>query len=110
MVLLIPSSTVFACGASSEKEKTEKTSCSKEDQHPGKMSCCDTGEKGDEGCTGNCGHTSCHCPSTVNIPVVFNNFELANTTSFSLFINDWSYIPQNPKAVYFSIWQPPKIS
>lgn len=110
ILLVIPASTVLACGNSSEKEKTEKTSCSKEDSHAEKMSCCDTGEKGDDGCVGNCGHASCHCPSSVNIPVVSNNFELSNTNNFSHLVNDWTYVQHNPKAVYLSIWQPPKIS
>jgi hypothetical protein len=110
MLLVIPTSTVFACGNSSEKEKTEKTSCSKVDNHSGGKSCCDNHEKDDDGCGGACDNTSCHCPSTVNIPVFINDFELLNTNNFTVLVKDWTYFQHIPKTVYHSIWQPPKIS
>jgi hypothetical protein len=110
MLLVIPTSSVFACEKSSEKEKTEKTSCSKEDNQTEKKSCCENQEKDDNGCNGACDNSSCHCPSSVNIPVFFNDFQLSNTNNLNLLNNDWTYVQHNPKAVYLSIWQPPKIS
>lgn len=110
MLLVIPTNTVLACGNSSEKEKTEKTSCSKQDNQSEKKSCCDNDEKDDDGRGGACNNTSCYCPSTVNIPVFFNNFELSITNNLILFDNDWAYFQHIPKAVYLSVWQPPKIS
>lgn len=110
ILLVIPTSTVFACGKTSEKDKTEKVSCSKEDNHSEKKSCCDNGEKDHDGCGGTCGNTSCHCPIVINISVLFNDFELSNSNNFKLLVNDWTYVKNKPKAVYLSIWQPPKIS
>ena len=110
MLLVIPTGTVFACGNSSEKKKMEKISHSKEDGHSNEKSCCDKGEKDDDGCGGACDNTSCHCPNTINNPVVFIDFKLSNTNNFTLLVNEWTYIQQIPKSVYLSIWQPPKIS
>lgn len=110
MLLVIPTSAVFACGNTSDKEKTEKISCLKEDNHPEKKSCCDKGEKDDDGCGGACDNTSCHCPSVLNISVSFNDFELSNSNNFKLLVNEWAYVQNKPKAVYLPIWQPPKIS
>ena len=110
VLLVIPTSTVFACGSSPEKEQTEKVSCSKEDNHSEKKSCCGNHKKDDNGCYGNCDNSSCHCPTTINIPVFFNDFELENSNNFKLLDNDWTYVQHIPKAVYLSIWQPPKIS
>jgi hypothetical protein len=110
ILLIIPTSTVFACGNTSGKEKIEKSSCSKEDSPSEKKSCCDNHEKDDNGCNGACNSTSCHCPSTVNIPVFFDDFQLSNANNFKLLNNDWTYAQHNPKAVYLSISQPPKIS
>jgi|TARA_R110001606_G_scaffold373208_2_gene530532 hypothetical protein len=110
MLLVNSTSTIFACGNSSEKLKMEKTSCSKEDNHTEKKSCCDNGEKEDDGCGGACDNSSCHCPTTVNIPVSFNDFDLSNSNNFTLLIKDCAYVQHIPKAIYLSIWQPPKIS
>ena len=110
ILLVIPTSTVFACGNSSEKEKTEKVSCEKQDQHSEKKSCCDKGEKDDDGCGGDCDNTSCHCPSSVNSTVSFKDFQLELSNNFKLLVNEWNYVQNKPKAVYLSIWQPPKIS
>ena len=41
ILLVIPTSTVFACGNTSDKEKTEQTSYSKEDIQSENKSCCD---------------------------------------------------------------------
>ena len=110
ILLVLPTSSVLACGNSSEKEKTEKTSCSIKDNHSIKKWCCDNDKKDVDGCTGACKNSSCHCISTVNISIFVNDFELLNTNNFTLLVNDWAYIQQIPKAVYLSIWQPPKIS
>lgn len=110
VLLVVPTSTVFACGSSSEKDKTEKTSCSVKDNHTEKKSCCDTKNKEDDGCNGACDNSFCHCPSSVNITVFFNDFQLSNTINLKLLNNDWTYVQHIPKAVYLSIWQPPKIS
>ncbi|SDF53216.1 hypothetical protein [Cellulophaga baltica] len=110
MLLVIPTSSVFACGKSSEKEKTEKTSCSKEDNQTEKKSCCDNQENDDDGCGGACDNTSCHCPSSVNSTVSFKDVLLELNNNFKLLANEWTYVQNKPKAVYFSIWQPPKIS
>jgi hypothetical protein len=110
MLLVIPTSTVFACGNTSDKEKTGKTSCSKEDNQSEKKSCCDNHEKDDNGCNGACDNTSCHFPSTINMPIFFDDFKLSNTNNLKLLNNDWMSVQHNPKAVYLSIWQPPEIS
>ena len=110
ILLVIPTSTVFACGKTSDKEKTEKISCEKQDDHSEKKSCCDNGEKDDDGCGGACDNTSCHCPIVVNISVSFSDLELSNSNNFKLLVNEWTYVQNKPKAVYLSIWQPPKIS
>lgn len=110
MLLVIPTSTVLGCGNTSDREKTEKTSCSKKDNHSEKTSCCDNDNKDDNGCNGACDYSSCHCPSTVNIPAFLDEFQLSNATNLKLLNNDWTYVQHNPKAVYLSIWQPPKIS
>ena len=81
-----------------------------EDNTSEKKSCCDNDEKEDDGCGGACENTSCHCPSTVNIPVFYDDFELRNTNNFTLLANDRAYVQHVPKAVYLSIWQPPKKS
>ena len=120
MLLVIPTSTVYACGNSSEKHKTEKESCSKEhhfsdkkscskEHHSDKKSCCDDGEKDNDGFGGACDNTSCLSPIVVNIYVSHNNFELSDSNNFKLLIN-WTYVQNKPKTGHLSIWQPPKIS
>lgn len=110
VLLVVPTDTVFACGSSSEKDKTEKTSCSTKDSHTEKKSCCDTKNKEDDGCNGACNNSFCHCPSSVNITFFFNDFQLSNTINLKLLNNGWTYVQHIPNAVYLSIWQPPKIS
>ena len=110
ILLVLQTSTVFAFGISTEPEKPEKTSCSKEVNHPEKRSCCENDKKESDGCGGACDNLSCHCPGTVNIPVIFNDCEISNTKKFTLLVKDWSYIKHFPKAISLSIWQPPKIS
>jgi len=108
MLLVIPTSTVFACEKTSE---TEKTSCENQDDHSEKKSCCDNHEKDDNGCNGACDNSSCHCPSSANsIVIFFKDFQLELNNNFKLLVNEWTYIQNKPKAVYLSIWQPPKIS
>lgn len=109
LLLVLPTSTVLACGNSSEREKTEEPSCSKQDNHSEKKSCCNKGG-GDHGCNGACDNTSCHCPSSIHIPAFFSDFEVSSSTNFMLLDNDWAYVQHLPLAVYLSIWQPPKIS
>lgn len=109
-LLLIPTSNVFACDNSTKKEKTEKTSCSKEVDHSEMKSCCDKDEKHNGSCDGTCDNSSCHCPSSINTIVFFKNVDLKFDNNFKLLLNDWTYVQKNPKAIYLSIWQPPKIS
>jgi hypothetical protein len=110
MLLVIPTSKVFACGNSSKKEKTEKSSCEKQDDHSEKRSCCDKENKESDGCNGSCDNASCHCPSSVNSIVPFKNFQLELSNNFKLLVNEWTYVQNKLKAIYLSIWQPPKIS
>nr|WP_321222463.1 hypothetical protein [uncultured Psychroserpens sp.] len=113
ILLVIPTSTVFACEKSSEIEKTvktEKTSCSKQDNKTEKKSCCDKDNKENDGCGGTCDNSSCHCPTSVNTSVSLTTFQLKLNNNFKLLVNEWTYIQNKPKAVYLSIWQPPKIS
>ncbi len=110
MLLVIPTSSVLACGNSSQKEKTEKTACSKEFSHSEKKSCCDTGDNDGNGCNGTCDHASCYCPSSVNTFVFLYAIHIKFNNNFKLLENEWTYIQHAPKAIYLSIWQPPKIS
>lgn len=110
ILLVIPTSTVFACGKFSEKEKTEKSSCKKQDDKTEKKSCCDKDNKENDSCGGTCDNSSCHCPSSVNSTVSFKDLQLELFNNFKLLVNEWTYVQNKPKAVYFSIWQPPKIS
>lgn len=110
LLLVIPTSTLLACGNSSEKVKIEKKSCSKENRNSEKKACCDNQDNNKDGCDRTCDNTSCHCPSSVNIPVLFNNFQLLKTNHFILLNNSWTYVQHIPKAVHLTIWQPPKIS
>ena len=110
ILLVIPISTVFECANSYNKEKTKKTSCSKVDSQSKKNLCCDNHKKDEDDCNGSCDNIFCHCPTTINIPVVFYYFQLSNTNHVNLLNNEWTYVQQNPKAVYLSIWHPPKIS
>lgn len=105
ILLVLPISTAFACGNTSEKEKTERTSCTKENNHSEKKSCCNN-----ESCNGGCDNTSCHCPSSLNTFVILNLFHLKLDANFNLLNSDWAFVQNTPKAVYLSIWQPPKIS
>lgn len=104
LLLFVPTSTVFACRNISDKEITEKASCSKEENQSEKKSCCDNG------CNGACDNSSCHCPTSVNTTVSLTTFQLKLNNNFKLLSNDWAYLQHVPKAVYLSIWQPPKIS
>ena len=108
IILVIPTITVYACGNSSEKDKTEKKSFSKEDHCLEKKYCCDNGEKDDDGCGGACDNASCLSPIVVNISVSHSNFELFDSNNFKLLVN-WTYFHNKPKTGYLSIWQPPKI-
>lgn len=110
ILLVISTNTVFACGKTSEKEKTEKTSCSKEDSQFEKKSCCNNHKNEDKGCNRDCDDGSCHCLTTINVPVIFEDFLLSNTNNLKLLNNNWTFDQHYSKAVYLSIWQPPKIS
>lgn len=110
MLLVISTSAVMAFGKSSEKEKTEKNYCSKQDNHSEKKTCCNNREKDNDNCGGACDYSSCHYPSTINIPTSFNDFELSYTNNYRFLNNDWAYVQHIPKAIYLSIWLPPKIS
>lgn len=109
MLLVIPTTTAYACENSSEKYKTEKESFSKEHHFSKKKSCCDNGERDDDGCGETCDNTSCLSPIVVNIYVSDSNFALSDSNNFKLLVN-WTYLLNKPKTGYFSIWQPPKIS
>jgi len=105
--LVIPTSTILACENSSDKAEVVSTSCSKQDDHSEKKSCCDSG---DESCDGFCNNNSCHCPVSVNTPIFKNNYQSKLNNNFKLLDNNWAYVQLIPKAVYISIWLPPNIS
>jgi hypothetical protein len=106
---VIPTSIVFACGNTSDKEKSESTYCSKEDRHSDEKSCCNKDQKDKNWCNGACDSSTCHCPITISIPVFFDCFQLFNTKDLALLENSSAFGPQVPKAVCLSIWQQPKI-
>ena len=105
----MPASSVFACETPTEKEKTEKSCCSKAEKQAEKKSCCDN-ESDDNGCNGDCGHSSCQCPTSINTSVTFKNFQLKFNNNIQYSNIGWAYIQHVPKPVYLSIWLPPKIS
>ncbi|VXA92427.1 hypothetical protein [Maribacter litoralis] len=109
MLLVIPTNAAFACGKSTEKEKTEKSSCSKEHRETKNKSCCDK-ENNDNGCDGACDHPACHCPTSVNTTVFYKSLKVQLNNNYKPLNIDWTYVQHFPKAVYLSIWQPPKIS
>ena len=110
MLLVIPTSTILACMNSTEKGKTEKTSWSKEDRHSEKELCCTNDDKAEDGCSGTCDNSSCHCPNPINIPIYIAESQLSSTDNFTPWQIDWTFVQHFPKAVYLSIWQLPKIS
>lgn len=111
MVLMVfPFSNVFACVKSYDKLNTEKISGSKENKQHVKKSCCNEHQKEKDSCHGNCNMASCHCPITLIIPFSSESYQLSNPTNLHLFHNLWTYVQHHPKAVYLTIWQPPKIS
>jgi hypothetical protein len=104
--LFLPAQKAMACGNSTEKNKTEMTSCSTEDSHSENKSCCGIDEDNDRDC---CSHSSCHCASIMSVAFIMNRFELFNKSNYLLLNNKWTYVQYIPKAVYLSIWQPPKL-
>ena len=110
IVLVVPTRMAFACENTTETIKTEEKACAKEEQHSEKRACCAAMEKNEEGCNGACKNTSCHCPNSVNISFSQVDFETSEANPIMLLEKDWSYLQHNPKAVFLSIWQPPKIS
>ncbi|MBC8767789.1 hypothetical protein H4O18_07290 [Arenibacter sp. BSSL-BM3] len=110
LLLFLPVSEVLACGNSKENSKIVSNSCSANDHHTEKKSCCDSEKNhADEGMGGSCSNTSCHCPVPINAPVYLTNFELTSTNNYIVLEIDWAYIQKNPKLVYLPIWQWPKI-
>lgn len=102
----------YACGK--KTEKTEKSCCEKSPSQTGDTKeCCkkshSQNDKNDDGCNGQCGNSSCYCP-TINITIAFPVFsELRHsvfyTEKLSFFFTE-TYISSG----FHSIWQPPKIS
>lgn len=111
LLFMLPTSNALACGNSSTKANTEKSCCKNNDKHTEKKSCCDskTGDK-ENHCNGGCKNTNCHCPVSVNIPILASNFSIQSTPLVIVEKINWAFIQNAPKPVYLSIWQPPKIS
>lgn len=109
-VLVLPTNTALACGNASDKDNIEQMTCSKDDNTSKKMSCCNTDNDANNGCGGSCDSPSCHCPSTMNVPVFLNVFYASYINHHQVMLNDWAYVQPAPRAVYLAIWQLPKIS
>ena len=99
----------YACGKKSEK--TEKSCCEKGTSQNDTKECCKKSHsqdnKNDNGCGGQCGNPSCHCP-TVNITLPFVSevkHNLFYVEKLSIYYTE-TYISSG----FRSIWLPPKIS
>lgn len=110
VLMLVTTSAVKACDKLAKIEHIAKSSCEKELNHKNKKSCFDNDHNGVNNCAGHCKHSLCHCPTSVN-PTVFYTENDVSLNHFDLTVtNLLAYIQFIPKAVYLSIWQPPKIS
>jgi len=106
-------SNALACGTTDTKKADTEISCCKShnEQDSETKSCCDSNnEDGDNDCNGDCNDKNCHCPISVNVPIPANNIVVSLTPLIYVESNTWAYVQSIPKAVYLSIWQPPKIS
>ena len=110
LLLVLPSSTVLACQNASENERAEEIICFNGDWNSEIKLCCENNQEGDDGNEGTCDNSSCHCLRTVNISVLFHALESSNRNVFIRLSDQRIYVQHLPKAVYLSIWQPPKIS
>jgi hypothetical protein len=106
-IFLTPSQT-YACGTKSAK--TEKSCCKK--QKTEKKKCCSkdttTNQKDQNGCDGNCGHSSCNCPTfcfSLAMPffVELNNNNFGFDTQKQKFYDLETYLSSG----FLSIWTPP---
>ncbi len=110
LLFLLSTAEVFACENFSDRVAKEQSSCKHIDKDSEKKSCCDTNSEDDDECNGSCSSAMCHCPSTVNTTVAIDKYQLQNTVITTLLNTNNAYNEHSPKAVYLSIWLPPKIS
>ncbi|MCO5255090.1 MAG: hypothetical protein M9892_12090 [Bacteroidetes bacterium] len=102
----------YACGK--KTEKTEKSCCEKSTSQTGNSKdCCKKShsqdDKNDDDCNGQCGNSSCHCP-TINITIALPIFpELKHSVFYAKKLN-FFYTETYISSGFRSIWQPPKIS
>jgi hypothetical protein len=101
----------YACGTSAKK--TEKSCCEKGASKADKKDCCKQDhsqkDKNDDGCGGQCGNSSCHCP-TLNIAIAL---PFVSELKHNVFIAQKRSIPYTEtyfSSGFLSIWLPPKIS
>ena len=102
----------YACGK--KTEKTEKSCCEKSPSQTGETKeCCKKShsqdEKDDDGCNGQCGNPSCHCP-TINISITLPIFSELKHSVFYVEKLNFLYTETYISSGFHSIWQPPKIS
>tara|TARA_R110002153_G_C13051378_1_gene471008 strand:- start:176 stop:556 length:381 start_codon:yes stop_codon:yes gene_type:complete len=75
--------------------------------------CCAEGTQDDGKNSGNhnCGGPACHCPLITMVSIVSPIGENKNDKLFfSSKKNNWQFIEQLLKSVYFPVWSPPKLS
>lgn len=107
---LVFSTSALACGSSCDKSEVENKSKIHHETHSEKKSCCSSENEQEQDCGGNCSDSSCHCSTTVYIPILLFDFDWTRTDNFMQMDREWAYVRHLPQAVYRSIWQPPKIS
>lgn len=105
LLLAVPTSAALACGNNAETEKTEETSSCQQ----AKKGCCGNNQDESEDCGGACGNDACHCPVSINIPLFLNDLTSSIQVDFNRVNSMCTYVLHLPKAVYLSIWLPPKI-
>jgi hypothetical protein len=108
-VLLIPKHTHACC---EKNGNTEKSCCNKSNSKSKTKDCCKKKhpQEKDSNCGGECGNSSCHCPSQVSYIVLFSVSEIYTkifpAAKKPIFLNKETYTSSG----FFSIWLPPKIS
>lgn len=113
LLLALPGGFVLACGTSKDMPKAASGINLEMENHSNKKACCNADENQNSdknGCEGNCNHSTCHCPVSVNVTLLVYRFEFSIKKNYILKEYEWAYIHQIPNSVYLTIWQPPKIS
>ncbi len=110
LFLLISSNNVLACGNSSTQITTEQADCNQKKIETKNKSCCDSNDdKQESDCNGKCNNKNCHCPVSVNPPILVYNCEIKPIVLITQSKLKWAFIQNAPKPIYSAIWQPPKI-